>query len=176
LWVGGDRLRQVPEGLPFSVYNNYGPTETTVVASSGVVPPGVPNPSIGRPLPYLRAYVLDAQGQLAPLGVVGELYLGGAGVARGYLGREALTAERFIGDPFYPGARMYRTGDLCRWLDDGRLDYVGRNDAQVKIRGRRIELGEIQAHLLAHPQVREAVVLAREDVAGGGGGGGGGGG
>ncbi|CEF36563.1 non-ribosomal peptide synthetase [Xanthomonas citri] len=166
LLVGGDRLRQVPEGLPFSVYNNYGPTETTVVASSGVVPPGVPNPSIGRPLPYLRAYVLDAQGQLAPLGVVGELYLGGAGVARGYLGREALTAERFIGDPFYPGARMYRTGDLCRWLDDGRLDYVGRNDAQVKIRGRRIELGEIQAHLLAHPQVREAVVLAREDVAG----------
>ncbi|UXA53301.1 amino acid adenylation domain-containing protein [Xanthomonas prunicola] len=166
LLVGGDRLRQVPEGLPFSVYNNYGPTETTVVASSGVVPPGVPNPSIGRPLPYLRAYVLDAQGQLAPLGVVGELYLGGAGVARGYLGREALTAERFIGDPFYPGARMYRTGDLCRWLDDGRLDYVGRNDAQVKIRGRRIELGEIEAHLLTHPQVREAVVLAREDVAG----------
>ncbi|QBG88211.1 amino acid adenylation domain-containing protein [Xanthomonas oryzae] len=166
LLVGGDRLRQVPDGLPFSVYNNYGPTETTVVASSGVVTPGMHNPPIGRPLPYLRAYVLDAQGQLAPLGVVGELYLGGAGVARGYLGREALTAERFINDPFYPGERMYRTGDLCRWLDDGRLDYVGRNDAQVKIRGRRIELDEIEAHLLSHPQVREAAVLAREDVAG----------
>ncbi|WP_428960346.1 amino acid adenylation domain-containing protein [Xanthomonas oryzae] len=166
LLVGGDRLRQVPDGLPFSVYNNYGPTETTVVASSGVVTPGMHNPPIGRPLPYLRAYVLDAQGQLAPLGVVGELYLGGAGVARGYLGREALTAERFINDPFYPGERMYRTGDLCRWLDDGQLDYVGRNDAQVKIRGRRIELGEIEAHLLSHPQVREAAVLAREDVAG----------
>ncbi|AEQ96691.1 non-ribosomal peptide synthetase [Xanthomonas oryzae] len=166
LLVGGDRLRQVPDGLPFSVYNNYGPTETTVVASSGVVTPGMHNPPIGRPLPYLRAYVLDAQGQLAPLGVVGELYLGGAGVARGYLGREALTAERFINDPFYPGERMYRTGDLCRWLDDGQLDYVGRNDAQVKILGRRIELGEIEAHLLSHPQVREAAVLAREDVAG----------
>ncbi|UNE64528.1 non-ribosomal peptide synthetase [Xanthomonas oryzae] len=166
LLVGGDRLRQVPDGLPFSVYNNYGPTETTVVASSGVVTPGMHNPPIGRSLPYLRAYVLDAQGQLAPLGVVGELYLGGAGVARGYLGREALTAERFINDPFYPGERMYRTGDLCRWLDDGQLDYVGRNDAQVKIRGRRIELGEIEAHLLSHPQVREAAVLAREDVAG----------
>ncbi|AKN95237.1 carboxylate--amine ligase [Xanthomonas oryzae pv. oryzicola] len=166
LLVGGDRLRQVPDGLPFSVYNNYGPTETTVVASSGVVTPGMHNPPIGRPLPYLRAYVLDAQGQLAPLGVVGELYLGGAGVARGYLGREALTAERFINDPFYPGERMYRTGDLCRWLDDGQLDYVGRNDAQVKIRGRRIELGEIEAHLLSHPQVREAAVVAREDVAG----------
>ncbi len=121
LLVGGDRLRQVPDGLPFSVYNNYGPTETTVVASSGVVTPGMHNPPIGRPLPYLRAYVLDAQGQLAPLGVVGELYLGGAGVARGYLGREALTAERFINDPFYPGERMYSSADASNWAKSKRI-------------------------------------------------------
>ncbi|WP_330873052.1 amino acid adenylation domain-containing protein [Xanthomonas fragariae] len=166
LLVGGDRLRQVPAGLPFAVHNNYGPTETTVVATSSEVVPETLHPSIGTPLPHLRAYVLDAQRQLTPLGVVGELYLGGMAVARGYLGREALTAERFIDDPLHPGERMYRTGDLCRWLEDGSLDYVGRNDAQVKIRGRRIELGEIEVHLLAHAQVREAVVLAREDVAG----------
>ncbi|UKR54136.1 amino acid adenylation domain-containing protein [Xanthomonas fragariae] len=166
LLVGGDRLRQVPAGLPFAVHNNYGPTETTVVATSSEVVPETLHPSIGKPLPHLRAYVLDAQRQLTPLRVVGELYLGGTAVARGYLGREALTAERFIDDPLHPGERMYRTGDLCRWLEDGSLDYVGRNDAQVKIRGRRIELGEIEVHLLAHAQVREAVVLAREDVAG----------
>ncbi|WDM77360.1 amino acid adenylation domain-containing protein [Xanthomonas cucurbitae] len=166
LLVGGDRLRQVPAGLPFAVHNNYGPTETTVVATCGEVEPQVLHPSIGVPLPHLRAYVLDTQRRLAPWGVVGELYLGGAGVARGYLGREALTAERFVADAFWPGERMYRTGDLVRWLGDGRLDYVGRNDEQVKIRGFRIELGEIQAHLQAHPQVREAVVLAREDALG----------
>ncbi|WP_337587713.1 amino acid adenylation domain-containing protein, partial [Xanthomonas maliensis] len=166
LLVGGDRLRQVPAGLPFVVHNNYGPTETTVVATSGEVMPEVLYPSIGTPLPHLRAYVLDGQQQLLPLGVVGELYLAGAGVARGYLGRDALTAERFLADPYHPGERMYRTGDLCRWSADGRLHYVGRNDAQVKIRGRRIELGEIEAQLQAHPQVREAVVLVREDVPG----------
>ncbi|MCC8538929.1 amino acid adenylation domain-containing protein [Xanthomonas codiaei] len=166
LLVGGDRLRQVPAGLPFTVHNNYGPTETTVVATSGEVMPQVLHPSIGAPLPHLRAYVLDAHRQLVPLGVVGELYLAGAGVARGYLGRERLTAERFVEDPLHPGERMYRTGDLCRWSDDGCLAYVGRNDDQVKIRGRRIELGEIEVQLLAHAQVREAVVLAREDVPG----------
>ncbi|PPV02580.1 non-ribosomal peptide synthetase, partial [Xanthomonas bromi] len=120
LLVGGDRLGQVPAGLPFAVHNNYGPTETTVVATCGEVEPQVWHPSIGAPLPYLRAYVLDTQRRLAPLGVVGELYVGGAGVARGYLGREALTAERFVADAFHPGERMYRTGDLCRWSADGR--------------------------------------------------------
>ena len=119
---------------------------------------------IGRPIANTQVYVLDAQLQPVPLGVAGELYVGGAGVARGYLNRPQMTAERFIQDPFSadPQARLYRTGDLARWLEDGTLDYLGRNDDQVKIRGVRIELGEIETCLGEHPDVREGVVLARD--------------
>ncbi|MCO7542569.1 non-ribosomal peptide synthetase [Pseudomonas sp. VA159-2] len=167
LLIGGDRLRQFNRTQTFAVVNNYGPTETTVVASSGPVAAEGPL-HIGRPVDNARLYVLDANLQPLPLGVPGELYIGGAGVARGYLNRPALTAERFLDDPFDPGlgARMYRTGDLVRWLADGTLDYLGRNDDQVKIRGVRIELGEIESRLASLPGINEAVVLAREDQPG----------
>ncbi|HEX2094481.1 MAG TPA: amino acid adenylation domain-containing protein, partial [Longimicrobiaceae bacterium] len=168
LLVGGDRLHAVPAGpAPFALVNNYGPTEATVVATSGDVG-GAARPHIGRPIANARIYVLDGAGQPVPPGVVGELYVGGAGVSRGYLGRPELTAERFIPDAFggERGGRSYRTGDLGRWLPDGTLEFVGRNDDQVKVRGFRIEPGEVAARLLEHPGVREAVVLAREDAAG----------
>uniref|UniRef100_UPI0023EE5045 non-ribosomal peptide synthetase n=1 Tax=Pseudomonas sp. dw_612 TaxID=2720080 RepID=UPI0023EE5045 len=152
--------------------NMYGITETTVHVTYrpltaadaqlvGISP-------IGKRIPDLRLYLLDAHGQAVPVGVEGELYVGGAGVARGYLNRPELNATRFLADPFTdaPHARMYRTGDLGRWLADGNLEYLGRNDDQVKIRGFRIELGEIEAKLAACDQVREAVVIAREDEPG----------
>ncbi|GAA0707982.1 hypothetical protein GCM10009429_41400 [Dyella marensis] len=146
--------------------NAYGPTETTTFATlhpmrarsqpAGSLP-------IGAPLDNMRACVLDSALQLASVGQVGELYLGGSGLARGYLSRPALTAERFVADPFHAGERLYRTGDLVRWRADGTLDFVGRADRQVKLRGFRIEPVEIEAALLAQPGVRQAAVVVRED-------------
>ena len=170
--TGGDTLhRYPPSTLPFALINNYGPTEAAVVATSGLVPPATgwtSPPSIGRPISGARAYVLDANQQPVMTGTIGELYIGGRGVARGYLNRSDVTAERFVPDPFteIPGGRMYRTGDLVRARVDGELEFVGRTDNQVKIRGYRIELGEVEATLAAHPQVQQAVALAREDTPG----------
>ncbi|MFF4353033.1 amino acid adenylation domain-containing protein [Streptomyces sp. NPDC001530] len=146
----------------------YGPTETTIWATGWEVEAGVDTVPIGRPIHNMRAYVLDAALQPVPVGVVGELYLGGAGVARGYVGRPALTADRFLPEPFggAPGSRMYRTGDLARYRADGELEYLGREDHQVKIRGYRIELGEIEERLLRREGVRDAVVVVREDAGG----------
>jgi amino acid adenylation domain-containing protein len=151
-----------------SFWNCYGPTEATVYATAGRVD-GSPGPvPIGRPVAGTRAVLLDATGHLTPLGAAGHLHLGGGGLARGYLQRPDLTAERFVPDPVgtEPGARLYRTGDLARFLDDGRLDYLGRIDHQVKLRGYRIELGEIEAVLRQHPGVREAVVVLLEGQGG----------
>ncbi|HEV2735789.1 MAG TPA: amino acid adenylation domain-containing protein, partial [Longimicrobiaceae bacterium] len=149
--------------------NMYGPTETTIYATAHECAPGVAEaPPIGRPVEGARAYVLDAWGEPAPIGVLGELYVAGAGVARGYLDRPALTAERFVPDPFpgEGGARMYRTGDRARWRGDGTLEYLGRLDEQVKVRGFRIELGEIEGALRRSGGVADCVVVAREDVPG----------
>ncbi|WP_338490669.1 amino acid adenylation domain-containing protein [Pseudomonas trivialis] len=160
LLIGGDRLRQFTHEQRFAVINNYGPTEATVVATSGRMRAGQVL-HIGRPVANATSYVLDAQLRPVPVGVAGELYVGGGGVARGYLNRPDLTAERFLQDPFNEG-RMYRTGDLVRWLPNGNLEYLGRNDDQVKVRGVRVELGEIESRLAALDGIREAVVLVRE--------------
>ncbi|NAP27562.1 syringopeptin non-ribosomal peptide synthetase SypC, partial [Pseudomonas syringae] len=152
--------------------NMYGITETTVHVTYYPLQPEdaqrIGASPIGKRIPDLQLYLLDAHGEPVPVGVIGELYVGGAGVARGYLNREALTAERFLDDPFNtaPGARLYRTGDLGRWLADGSLEYLGRNDEQVKIRGFRIELGEIEAQLAACDGIQDALVLVREDEPG----------
>jgi amino acid adenylation domain-containing protein len=145
------------------LYNEYGPTEATVWATVHEIPRGAGRGSvpIGRPIPGARAYVLDAHRQLVPVGVPGELYIGGAGVALGYLNQPVLTGERFMADPYVAGERLYRTGDLARFRSDGLIEFLGRADGQVKIRGYRIEPGEIESVLAMHPSVLEAVVVGR---------------
>ncbi len=175
LLVGGEAvperlLRKLTERFPKArVFEFYGPTETVIISTryraDGSSLEGVAN-CIGRPFANTRVYILDARLDPAPIGVGGELYIGGAQVARGYLNREDLTLERFVPSPFVDGDRLYKTGDLARYLPDGNIEFLGRNDFQVKIRGFRIELGEIEARLASHPAVREAVVLALEDRAG----------
>ncbi|WP_371483892.1 amino acid adenylation domain-containing protein [Kitasatospora sp. NBC_00315] len=169
--VGGEALplplaREL-RGCVARLSNVYGPTETTVWSTCAEIPADPAAVTIGRPIANTRAYVLDGLRRPLPVGVPGELYLGGDGVADGYLGRPELTAERFVRDPFGPaGGRLYRTGDLAAWTADGELDFLGRIDNQVKIRGHRIELGEIEARLLEHPAVAEAAVAVDRDAAG----------
>ncbi|MBT1517592.1 amino acid adenylation domain-containing protein, partial [Bradyrhizobium sp. SRL28] len=175
LMVGGEALipadMQVwQERFPsVRLINQFGPTEATVGCATFEISEaveGLASIPIGRPIANARVYLLDDHGAPVPFGAVGELYVGGAGVARGYLNRAELTAERFIASPFVEGDRLYRTGDLARYLPDGNLAFLGRNDDQVKIRGFRIEPGEIAARLVEHASVRDAVVVAQQDRAG----------
>ncbi|RYZ37257.1 MAG: amino acid adenylation domain-containing protein, partial [Myxococcaceae bacterium] len=166
-----NRLAQAVYGLKNvdAVYNFYGPTEDTTYSTYLRVEKGATRePTVGRLLTGSRGYVLDAWLRPVPQGVPGELYIAGAGLSRGYLAKPALTAERYVPNPFSdePGARMYRTGDRIRWLPNGELEYLGRFDFQVKVRGFRIELGEVQSVLSTQPGVRESVVVVREDVPG----------
>jgi amino acid adenylation domain-containing protein len=177
LMIGGDALdprvvaRVLAQCPPQHLLNGYGPTETTTFALTHEIrslEPDARSVPLGRPIGNTQVYVLDERRQPVPIGVAGEIYIGGDGVALGYLHREDLTAERFVHDPFsaQPGARMYRTGDLGRWTSEGVIEFLGRNDFQVKIRGFRIELGEIEARLASHPAIREVSVLAREEILG----------
>ncbi|MGW0592944.1 amino acid adenylation domain-containing protein [Streptosporangium sp. NPDC002607] len=174
MFTGGDRLtRHPPPGLPFRLVNVYGPTECSVITTVAEVPghaedtgaPSIGAPSIGKAIGNVDVYLLDEHLEPVPPGEAGEVYIGGAGVARGYLGRPELTAEAFVPDPFggSEGARLYKTGDFARTRPDGQLDFIGRADHQVKLRGYRIELGEIEVVLSRHPHVQSATVLLQQD-------------
>lgn len=174
--TAGEQLRISPEVVDLfshlqscKLHNHYGPTETHVVTAVtlGDDPQKWPVlPTIGTPIANTHIYVLDRRLQPVPIGVMGEIYIGGANLARGYLNRPALTSERFVSDPIRAQGCVYKTGDLARWRADGTLEYLGRNDDQIKIRGFRIELGEIEAQIALHEQVKEAVVVARKDADG----------
>lgn len=167
IMVGGDKLQRLPpENATFSLHNHYGPSEDTILTTHYAVPTHLENsvsPPIGKPISNHRVYVLDDNLQLVPTGVVGELYIAGIGLARGYLNHDELTAERFIENPFSiePDDRLYKTGDLVRYRDDGNLEFVGRCDHQVKIRGFRIELGEIEQRLQAHAAIKQCFVITQ---------------
>ena len=180
LLTGGDRLHRAPRaGLPFELVNHYGPTECAVVSTAYVVTPRPTStspgsgaarstvtaapPPIGRPIDNVQAFVLDPHQQPVAAGVPGELHLAGEGLARGYLHQPDLTATQFVTSPHPPHQRLYRTGDLARRLPDGNLHYLGRIDQQIKLRGFRIEPGEINAALTSHPHVRAATTILRED-------------
>jgi amino acid adenylation domain-containing protein len=170
LLTGAETLRQFPsDELPFRTVNNYGPTECTVVATSGAVPPDAYTnalPTIGRPIANTEVYILDENLQQVPVHAAGEIYIGGAGVARGYLKRPELTAEKFVHDPFSndPEARLYRTGDLARFMANGEIAYLGRIDEQIKMLGHRIEPNEIVTVLDRHPGVSASRVIARQEA------------
>lgn len=171
LMIGGEALpgalvSDLRETTRATIENMYGPTETTIWSTTQAAGMGETIVNVGTPIANTQVYVLDDAMQPVPVGAAGELYIGGAGVTRGYWQRPDLTDERFLSDPFIPGNRIYRTGDLVRWRDDGRLDFIGRADHQVKIRGYRIELGEIEALMDADPAIRQAVVIPREDTPG----------
>ncbi|MEO3787197.1 non-ribosomal peptide synthetase [Actinocorallia sp. B10E7] len=167
LLTGSDRVAQHPPvTLAAKVVNHYGPTEYSVIGTAGTIPPGLEgSPTIGTPISNTRVYILDEQGDPVPDGVTGRIHLAGNGLGRGYLGRPALTAERFVPDPFsgVPGTRMYDTGDQGRRRPDGAIEFAGRTDRQVKIRGYRIECGEIETALLAHPDLDAVAVTAVPD-------------
>ncbi|HEX6290022.1 MAG TPA: MupA/Atu3671 family FMN-dependent luciferase-like monooxygenase, partial [Herpetosiphonaceae bacterium] len=170
LLLGGEALpvdlaTQVRDQLAADLYNMYGPTETTIWSTTHRVETINGSIPLGRPIANTQIYILDQRLQPVPIGVPGEIYIGGLGVVRGYLNRPALTAERFLPDPFgaVAGARLYRTGDLARYRADGAIDFLGRSDQQVKLRGYRIEPGEIEAALLEHPAIQQAAVIARAD-------------
>ena len=171
LMIGGEALpgslvAELQSATEARIENMYGPTETTIWSTTQPATGGAGLTGIGRPIANTQTYVLDDAMQPVPIGVPGELYIGGEGVARGYWQRPDLTAERFLDDPFRPANRIYRTGDLARWRADGGLDFLGRADHQIKLRGYRIELGEIEARIDAVPGVRQSVVVAREDTPG----------
>jgi len=170
--TGGDKLNDFPPtSIPFTLVNNYGPTENTVVTTSVKITPDLLTekaPPIGRPISNTQVYILDQYQQPVPIGIPGELYIGGSGLAKGYLNRPELTDSKFIANPFSQklSDRLYKTGDLVRYGNDGQIEFIGRIDDQVKIRGFRIELGEIETILNQHPQVKEAIIIAREDQPG----------
>ncbi len=178
-WAGDARLKMliggeaVPRDLAnalvmkgAALWNMYGPSETTIWSAVQKLAAGDGHVSIGGPIDNTQIYIVDSRLQPVPIGVAGELLIGGAGLARGYLDRPELTAEKFVASPFITGARLYKTGDLARWHADGTIECLGRIDHQIKLRGFRIELGEIESALAQHPQIRESVAVIREDVPG----------